>query len=96
MKNNVAELTKEQKEVIGTILKNGNVLYVDKTGAGKSATYFIATKMLRQADSTNGPTIVVCPLLSLINDQVNIYFTISDLSITEEKCGEVWAVGWSV
>ena len=70
LKRNVA-LTHQQTAVIDSLLKGQNVLYIDRTGAGKSASYFVSTKILRQ-DPKNGPTIVVCPLISLMNDQVRI------------------------
>ena len=44
------------------------VLVVQRTGWGKSAVYFVATKMLRDAGS--GPTIIVSPLLALMRNQI--------------------------
>ena len=44
------------------------VLVVQRTGWGKSAVYWIATKLLRDAGC--GPTLVVSPLLALMRDQV--------------------------
>ncbi len=44
------------------------LLVVQRTGWGKSAVYFIATKMLRDAGS--GPTLLISPLLSLMRNQV--------------------------
>jgi ATP-dependent DNA helicase RecQ len=43
-------------------------LLVARTGFGKSAVYFSATKMLR--DRGWGPSTVISPLLALIRDQV--------------------------
>ncbi len=43
-------------------------LVVQRTGWGKSAVYWIATSLLRQAGA--GPTLVVSPLLALMRDQV--------------------------
>ena len=43
-------------------------LVVQRTGFGKSAIYFIATRLLRDAGA--GPTLVVSPLLALMRDQV--------------------------
>lgn len=43
-------------------------LVVQRTGWGKSAVYFVATKLLRDAGA--GPTILVSPLLALMRDQV--------------------------
>ncbi len=44
------------------------VLVVQRTGWGKSAVYWIATRLLRDAGA--GPTLVVSPLLALMRDQV--------------------------
>jgi len=44
------------------------VLVVQRTGWGKSAVYWIATRLLR--DEGSGPTLVVSPLLALMRDQV--------------------------
>lgn len=44
------------------------LLVVQRTGWGKSAVYFISTKILR--DSELGPTIIVSPLLALMRNQV--------------------------
>ncbi|WP_329115053.1 RecQ family ATP-dependent DNA helicase [Streptomyces sp. NBC_01353] len=43
-------------------------LVVQRTGWGKSAVYFVATSLLRQAGS--GPTVIVSPLLALMRNQV--------------------------
>ncbi|GAA2754402.1 RecQ family ATP-dependent DNA helicase [Amnibacterium kyonggiense] len=43
-------------------------LVVQRTGWGKSAVYFVATKLLR--DRGAGPTLLVSPLLALMRDQV--------------------------
>ncbi|MBD5788074.1 RecQ family ATP-dependent DNA helicase [Cellulosimicrobium terreum] len=44
-------------------------LVVQRTGWGKSAVYFVATKLLR--DRGAGPTVIVSPLLALMRDQVS-------------------------
>ncbi|GJM36796.1 MAG: ATP-dependent DNA helicase RecQ [Acidimicrobiales bacterium] len=44
------------------------VLVVQRTGWGKSAVYFIATRMLR--DRGAGPTLLVSPLIALMDNQV--------------------------
>ncbi|MBI2708126.1 MAG: RecQ family ATP-dependent DNA helicase [Actinobacteria bacterium] len=46
----------------------GRALVVQRTGFGKSAIYFIATRLLRDAGA--GPTLLVSPLLALMRDQV--------------------------
>ena len=43
-------------------------LVVQRTGWGKSAVYFVATLLLRQAGA--GPTVLVSPLLALMRDQI--------------------------
>ena len=44
------------------------VLVVQRTGWGKSAVYFIATRLLR--DQGAGPTLLVSPLLALMRNQI--------------------------
>ena len=44
------------------------VLVVQRTGWGKSAVYFVATKLLR--DEGAGTTVIVSPLLALMRDQI--------------------------
>ena len=44
------------------------VLVVQRTGWGKSAVYFIATRLLR--DDGSGPTLLVSPLLALMRNQI--------------------------
>lgn len=44
------------------------VLVVQRTGWGKSAVYFIATRLLR--DEGSGPTLLVSPLLALMRNQI--------------------------
>ena len=44
------------------------VLLVQRTGWGKSAVYFVATRMLR--DRGSGPTLLVSPLLALMRNQI--------------------------
>jgi len=46
----------------------GRLLVVQKTGWGKSAVYFIATKLLREQGM--GPAILISPLLSLMRNQI--------------------------
>lgn len=71
LKLNHAQLSNNQLRVISHLVDDGkDVLYIDKTGAGKSETYFVATQMLRDRDKRAGPVIVVTPLITLIDDQV--------------------------
>jgi ATP-dependent DNA helicase RecQ len=44
------------------------VLCVQRTGWGKSAVYFIATALLREAGA--GPTLIISPLLALMRNQI--------------------------
>src|SRR6185295_6611493 len=44
------------------------LLVVQRTGWGKSAIYFIATRILR--DRGQGPTLIVSPLLALMRNQI--------------------------
>lgn len=54
--------------VQAVVAQRRRTLLVARTGFGKSAVYFSATRMLR--DRGWGPTIVVSPLLALMRDQV--------------------------
>jgi len=42
---------------------------VQRTGWGKSAVYFVATALLREAGA--GPTLIVSPLLALMRNQID-------------------------
>ena len=59
-----------QKKVIMQLVEGKSTLYIDRTGAGKSAAYFLAIRIRRQRNEKLGPAIVVSPLISLMNDQV--------------------------
>src|SRR5687768_8474377 len=48
--------------------KHGRTLVVQRTGWGKSAVYFIATRLLR--DTGAGPTVLISPLLALMRNQL--------------------------
>ncbi len=50
------------------VLDRARVLCVQRTGWGKSAVYFIATALLREAGA--GPTLIVSPLLALMRNQI--------------------------
>ena len=59
----------DQLEVIRRLVgERQRVLLVQRTGWGKSAVYFIATRMLR--DRGGGPTLLVSPLLALMRNQI--------------------------
>jgi len=60
-----------QLEAIEAVARDrGRVLLVQRTGWGKSAVYFIATKMLREQGA--GPTLLVSPLLALMRNQIEM------------------------
>ena len=65
-----AEFHPGQLEAIRALVDDRRrVLVVQRTGWGKSAVYFIATKMLR--DRGFGPSILISPLLALMDNQVD-------------------------
>jgi ATP-dependent DNA helicase RecQ len=64
-----AEFREGQLEAIDEIVeRRGRVLCVQRTGWGKSAVYFVATALLREAGA--GPTILVSPLIALMRNQL--------------------------
>ena len=64
-----AVLRDDQGEAIAALVDDrARVLLVQRTGWGKSAVYWIATALRR--DAGHGPTLVVSPLLALMRDQV--------------------------
>jgi ATP-dependent DNA helicase RecQ len=62
-----AEFRDGQLEAILSVISGNRTLVVQKTGWGKSLVYFLATKIMREESS--GVTIVISPLLSLMNNQ---------------------------
>ena len=59
----------DQLDAILTLAsERSRVLLVQRTGWGKSAVYFIATRLLR--DRGLGPTLLVSPLLALMRNQI--------------------------
>src|SRR3954466_15689158 len=64
-----SEFRPEQLDVIRMLVgERKRVLLVQRTGWGKSAVYFIASRLLR--DRGAGPTILVSPLLALMRNQI--------------------------
>jgi ATP-dependent DNA helicase RecQ len=64
-----AEFRPGQLEAIGDVVADrARVLCVQRTGWGKSAVYFVATALLREAGA--GPTLIVSPLLALMRNQI--------------------------
>ncbi len=64
-----AQFRPGQLEAIQHLLEDRRrLLVVQKTGWGKSAVYFIGTKLLR--DTGAGPALLISPLLSLMRNQI--------------------------
>ncbi len=64
-----AEFRAGQLEAIGdVVIDRARVLCVQRTGWGKSAVYFVATALLREAGA--GPTLIISPLLALMRNQI--------------------------
>jgi ATP-dependent DNA helicase RecQ len=64
-----ATFREHQREAIDDLVRDrARVLCVQRTGWGKSAVYFVATRLLRDAGS--GPTLIVSPLLALMRNQI--------------------------
>ena len=58
-----------QREAVEALaLRRERVVLVQRTGWGKSAVYFLSTRVLR--DAGLGPTIIVSPLLALMRNQL--------------------------
>ena len=65
-----AQFRRGQWEAIDALVnERRRVLVVQRTGWGKSAVYFIATRLLR--DRGQGPTLIVSPLLALMRNQID-------------------------
>ena len=65
-----AAFHEHQWEAISTLVnERGRLLVVQRTGWGKSAVYFIATRLLRNQGF--GPTIIISPLLALMRNQID-------------------------
>ncbi|MGP5226003.1 RecQ family ATP-dependent DNA helicase [Psychrobacter aquimaris] len=68
--NQLSVFHHDQWESIDALVnKQKQLLVVQRTGWGKSAVYFISTKLRR--GQGYGPTIIISPLLSLIRNQIN-------------------------
>src|ERR671918_39741 len=65
-----AELYDDQWAAIeALVVARRRALVVQRTGWGKSAVYFVATLLLREAGA--GPTVIVSPLLALMRNQID-------------------------
>jgi ATP-dependent DNA helicase RecQ len=64
-----AHFREHQLEAVRDLVSDrARVLCVQRTGWGKSAVYFLATALLREAGA--GPTLIVSPLLALMRNQI--------------------------
>ena len=65
-----AEFRPHQREAVEALVRDrARVLVVQRTGWGKSAVYFLATRLLR--DAGLGPTLLISPLLALMRNQID-------------------------
>ena len=65
-----AEFREHQLDAVRDLVEDrARVLCVQRTGWGKSAVYFVATALLREAGA--GPTLIVSPLLALMRNQID-------------------------
>jgi len=59
----------DQREAVEALVeRHERLVLVERTGWGKSAVYFVATKLLR--DQGLGPTLLISPLLALMRNQM--------------------------
>lgn len=93
--NPSAEFHEGQYESIYELVANqSKMLVVQRTGWGKSAVYFISTKLLRE--NGKGPTIIISPLIALMRNQIksaeklglNVVTINSSLSKEERETNE--------
>src|ERR1700741_4147828 len=64
-----AQFRDDQLEAIrDVVVDRARVLCVQRTGWGKSAVYFVATALLREAGA--GPTLIVSPMPGLMRNQI--------------------------
>ena len=76
-----ADFRDGQWEAIDALVnRRERLLVVERTGWGKSAVYFIATRILR--DRGRGPTLIVSPLLALMRNQIEAAERISIRAVT--------------
>ena len=67
--NDEAKFRDNQWEAINQlVLKKSKTLVVQRTGWGKSAVYFISTRLFRNQNL--GPTIIISPLIALMRNQI--------------------------
>jgi len=64
-----ANFRNDQREAVDALVeRHERLVLVERTGWGKSAVYFVATKLPR--DQGFGPTLLVSPLLALMRNQM--------------------------
>ncbi len=69
LKEPAADFRQDQWKAIELLVrKRARVLLVQRTGWGKSMVYFLATRLLRKSGA--GPTLIICPLLVLMRNQM--------------------------
>ena len=77
----------DQLEAIRRLVaERERVLLVQRTGWGKSAVYFIATRLLR--DRGAGPTLLVSPLLALMRNQIEAAERMGVAAVTINSANE--------
>jgi ATP-dependent DNA helicase RecQ len=85
-----AAFHRDQFEAIEALVAGSRrLLLVQRTGWGKSAVYFIATKLLR--DRGSGPTLLISPLLVLMRDQIR---AAQSLDLTAETINSTNKEDW--
>jgi ATP-dependent DNA helicase RecQ len=68
--NPVAQFHAGQREAIESlVVQRDRLVLVQRTGWGKSAVYFVATRLLR--DERLGATLLISPLLALMRNQID-------------------------
>lgn len=89
-KNPEAEFHDGQWEAIrALVVEKRRALVVQRTGWGKSAVYFVASRLLRDAGA--GPSIIISPLLALMRDQIQ---AATRAGITAEAINSSNSVRW--
>jgi len=85
-----ADFRQGQWEAIeALVLRRARLLVVQRTGWGKSAVYFLSTRLLR--DQGAGLTLLVSPLLALMRDQIG---AASRLGLRAETINSTNAADW--
>lgn len=76
-----ADFREGQWEAIDLLVnRRRKIMVVQRTGWGKSAVYFIATRILR--DQGRGPTLIISPLLALMRNQIDAARRLSITAVT--------------